>query len=456
MGLVKLALKAPYLIIVFILVIVVLGVTVLFRLPMDLLPLFKTPAVQILTLYPGMPAEIVERDITNRLERWTGQANGISRQESRSLIGVSIVKDYFRPDIDPNTAMSQVTSLAISDLYYLPPGTIPPMVMPFDPTASIPLCLLSISSDVLDEKQIYDVAYFDIRNLLQGISGVIAPAVYGGKLRRILAYVDRDKLQARGLSPMDVVDAIQSYNVFIPTGNAKIGGLDYMINANGMVAEVREMNDFPVKVVNGAPVFLRDVARAEDSHQIQTNIVRVNGKRQVYIPIYRQPGANTVQVVDGVREALSFILKRLHEGLNLDVVMDQSAYVRKAIRDLEEEGFLGGLLASLVILIFLLSPRFTFIVLLDLPVKVLAPFIVLYFTGNSINAMTLGGIALSIGVLIDHAVVVIENTARHLDMGKGRRQAAEEAAEEVSMPNMIATITLMIIFFPVIFLTGMG
>ena len=456
MGLVKLAIRLPHLIVVLIAAIVIIGLVVLFRIPTDILPVFKTPAVQILTLYPGMPAEIVERDITNRLERWTGQSNGVSRQESRSLIGVSIVKDYFRPDIDPSTAISQVTSYAISDLYYLPPGTLPPMIMPFDPTATIPLCLLSISSPTLDETRLYDIAYFDLRNLLQGIPGVIAPAVYGGKIRRILVYVDRDKLETRGLSPMDVVSAVQANNVFIPTGNAKIGGYDYMINANAMVKDVKEINDFPVKVVDGATVFVKDVARAEDSHQIQTNSVRIDGRRQVYIPVYRQPGASTVQVVEGVREALSGLLLKLPKGINLDIVMDQSEFVRKAIRSLEEEGALGALLASLVILIFLLSFRYTFIVAMGLPVKIIAPFIVLYFTGNSLNVMTLGGIALAIGIMIDHAVVVVENTARHIAMGKPRNQAAVEAAEEVSMPNLVSTLTLMMVFFPVIFLAGMG
>src|SRR6266852_1641874 len=196
MGLVRLALRNPYAVAVIGLAILVIGLTALTRIPVDILPQFKTPAVQILTLYPGMPTDVVERDITNRLERWTSQANGIARQESRSLIGVSVVKDFFRSDIDPNAALSQVSSLAISDLYYLPPGTIPPMVMPFDPTAAQPLALLAISSDTLDETALYDVAYFQIRNLLSGTPGVIAPAVYGGRLRRILSYVDRDKLQA--------------------------------------------------------------------------------------------------------------------------------------------------------------------------------------------------------------------------------------------------------------------
>src|SRR5216683_2727718 len=263
---VRFALRNPYAVVVMVLAIIIIGFTAIGRIPTDILPIFKTPAVQILTFYPGMPAEIVERDITNRLERWTSQANGIARQESKSLIGVSIVKDYFRPDIDPNTAMSQVSSLATSDLYYLPPGTIPPMVMPFDPTATVPLALITVSSDELDEKKLYDVAYFDLRNRLQGIPGVIAPAVYGGKLRRILAYVDRDRLQARGLAPMDVVSALKGLSTLIPTGTAKFGDRDYQIITNGMPDRVAEMNDFPIKIDNGAPVFMRDVGEVKGAH----------------------------------------------------------------------------------------------------------------------------------------------------------------------------------------------
>ena len=341
------ALHNPYAVAIGVLTVLLLGAVSLTRIPADILPVFKAPAVQILTLYPGMPAEVMEKDITSRLERWTGQANGVARQESRSLTGVSIVRDYFRPDIDPNTAMSQVSSLAISDLYYLPPGTIPPMVMPFDPTAALPLALLSVSSPTLDETKLYDVAYFDLRNRLQGISGVIAPAVYGGRIRRILAYVDRERLQSRSVSPLDVVQALQNFNTMIPTGNAKIGDFDYQINANGMVPKVEEMNRFLVKIdQRGAPTTIGDVGSVEDSNQIQTNIVHVNGRRQVYIPIYRQPGANTIGVVEGVKNAISEILARLPKGINLDVVLDQSIYVRQAIASLQREIALGTFLAA--------------------------------------------------------------------------------------------------------------
>jgi multidrug efflux pump subunit AcrB len=452
---VKAALKNPYAVIVLALAILVIGLTAIFKLPTDILPTFKTPAVQIVTFYPGMPAEVMEKDIMTRLERWTGQSNGIARQEAKAMIGVCVVKDFFREDIDPNTAMSQVTSLAMSDLFYLPPGTIPPMVMPFDPTATIPLCLISVSSPQFDETKLYDVAYFDLRNRLQSITGVIAPAVYGGRLRRILAYVDPLKAQARGLSPLDVINAIRDFNVMIPTGNAKFGALDYQINANGMVPAVAQLNDLPLRVGNGPPTYIRDVAKVEDSHQIQTNIVRVQGKRQVYIPIYRQPGANTIAVVEGIKAQLKPILERI-KGINLDVVMDQSVYVRQAIRNLVQEAALGFLLAAAMVFIFLGSARPTGIVLIALPLAVLGSLIGLYFSRQTLNAMTLGGIAVVIGLLIDESIVVLENTARHLEMGASQREAALMGAGEVMRPLTIVTITISVVFFPIVFMGGIG
>ncbi len=463
MGLVKTALKNPYLVIVMTLVILVLGISSFVRLPADLLPIFKTPAVQIITFYPGMPAEVMERDIMSRLERWTGQSVGIEHQEGKSMIGVSVVKNFFREDIDPNTAMSQVTSLAMSDLFYLPPGTIPPMIMPFDPTASIPLCLLSISSPTMSEKELYDVAYFELRNRLQSISGVIAPAVYGGVLRRILAYVDRDELETRGLSPMDVVNALKRSNLMIPTGNAKMGMLDYQINSNAMVTEVAELDDIPIKVEEGATVFLRDVASAQDSHQIQTNIVRVNGKRQVYIPIYRQPGANTIQIVNEVHQSSVRILQRLREmdprakDLRMDVVMDQSVSVKNSINQLKYAGIFGAILAAIVVWVFLSNVRLTMIILLSLPLSILAAFTGLYFSGNAINSMTLGGLALAVGILVDQSIVVLDNISRHFRMeGKSSMQAALDGATEVAGPVLISTITFVVVFFPIVYLSGMA
>lgn len=451
------SLRNPHAVVVAALTVVLLGGVAVSRIPTDVLPTFTTPAVQVLTLYPGMPAEVMEKDITSRLERWTGQSNGIARQEARSMNGVSIVRDYFRPDIDPNTAMSQVSSLAIADMYYLPPGTIPPMIMPFDPTASMPLCLVSVSSPTFDETELYDIAYFELRNRLQGISGVIAPAVYGGRIRRILAYVDRDKLTARNLSPMDVVKTLKDFNTFIPTGNAKIGEYDYQINADGMVQHVEQMNQFPIRVDDGgATVYIRDVGRVEDTHQIQSNIVRVNGRRQVYIPIYRQPGANTIAVVDGIKETIGSILSRLPRGVNLDVVLDQSVYVRKAIAALEREALYGALLAAVMIWLFIGSLRSTAVIMLSVPLSVLAAITCLYATGDSLNAMTLGGLALAVGRLVDDSIVVLENTHRHVALGKPPLEAARVAADEVRVPILVATVVTIVVFAPVVFLTGIG
>lgn len=474
--LVRVSIANPYLVIVLCLLIVVLGYVTLTRIAVDILPSFKTPAVQVLTLYPGMPTEIMEKDITNRIERWTSQSEGIARQESRSMMGVSIVKNYFRDDIDPNTAFSQVTSYAMSDLYYLPPGTIPPMVMLFDPSAPMPTALLAASSDVLDEKESYDLAYFNVRNMLSGSPGVIAPAVFGGKLRRIYIYCDQVKLQAYGLSLMDVQRAIKRSNLMLPTGTAKIGQIDYMVDMQNMVEDPAELNDVVVKVHNGRPIYVHDVGEVQDTAAIQTNVVRISrapnweSKRQVYIPVFRRPGSNTIEVVSGVRERIPEFLDRLPpkegytdpdtgkpaSGLKLDVVGDQSVFVKNAIRSLTLEGILGAVLASLMVLIFLGSFRSTVIIALTIPLSVLVAVIGLYFTGNTLNAMTLGGLALVMGRLVDDPIVVIENTFRHLDMGKTPSRAAMDSAMEVAMPVLVATITTAVVFFPVVFLSGMG
>jgi len=455
--LVVLSLNNPHLIFVIMLALSILGTIAYVMIPKDLLPTFRIPAVQVLTLYPGMPAEVVEKDITSRLERWTGQSIGISHQESRSLLGVSIVRDFFRSDIDLNTALGQVTSLAMSDLYYLPPGTIPPMVMPFDPTATIPLVLLSISSDNYDETKLYDIAYFDLRNRLQGISGVIAPAVYGGKLRRILTYVNPDKLKLYNLSSMNVLDTINQFNTLIPAGNMKIGDKDYQIVTNGMVHDVRDINRFPVRsTFQGKEVAIADVANTQDSSQIQSNIVRVNGKRQVYIPVYRQPGANTIAVVDGIRDSIASILKRLPSGISIDLVADQSKYVRAAINSLTLETLLGGVFAALVIWLFLGNFIISLSAAIAIPISILIAFLCLYFSHDSLNAMTLGGLALAIGRLVDDSIVVTENITRHRNQGMGAYAASAVGASEVMLPVLAATITTLIVFVPVFFLTGMS
>ncbi len=449
------AFKNKHFVIVIALLVAVVSIVAIQRLPVDILPNYKTSAVQVLTLYPGMPAEVMEKDITSRLERWTGQANGIERQESKSMIGVSIVKDFFTEGIDPNTALSQVTSLAMSDLYYLPPGTVPPMVMPYDPTASIPLALLAVSSDSLTEKELYDIAYFQLRNLLGSVPGVIAPAVYGGKLRRIYMYVYPDKLQAYNLSQTDVVDAVQKNNVMIPTGDVNIGNLNYSVNANGMLPEVNDFNNIVIKMAkDGSPIFLKDIGYAKDASAIQTNMVHINGKRQVYIPVYKRTGANTIAAVEGIKGKLTELKERLPKSVNLNVVLDQSTYVRHSISGLMKEGIIGLVLVSLALLLFLGNARAMFIVAISIPLSVMFAFIGLFFTGDTINSMTLGGIALAIGLLVDSSIVVIENIEKHLKTGQTPSVAAYEGAKEVALPVLVTTITIFIVFFPIIFLTG--
>src|SRR5439155_512287 len=318
------------------------------------------------------------------------------------------------------------------------------------------LALLTVSSETLNETQLYDVAYFNIRNMLSGITGTIAPAVFGGRIRRILVYVDPNQLAARNLSPMDVVNGLRQWNTLVPTGDAKLGSTDYMIVTNGMVPKVDEINDFPLKVVNGAPVFVKDIGSARDTYQIQTNVVHVNGRRQVYIPVYRQPGANTIEVVEGVKRALANIKSRIPSGIDLRVIFDQSIYVRRWLGSLEKEAMLGAVLAALMVLVFLGSVRYTVVVSLTIPLSILAALIGLYATGNTLNSMTLGGLALAVGRLVDDSIVVLENTVRHLRMGKTAFEAARDAAEEVAMPVIVSTITTVVVLSPVVFLTGLG
>ncbi len=489
--LVRVSVFNPYLVIVLCLFIVVIGYVCVGRVPVDILPSYETPAVQILTLYPGMPTEFMDRTITNRIERWTGQAVGIQRQESRTMIGVSVVRDHFAEGVDPNAAFAQVASLASADLYYLPPGTVPPMVMLYDPTAPLPTAYLAASSEVLNETQVYELAYFNVRNMLQGTPGVIAPAVFGGKLRRIYGELDPQLLHPRNLSLMDVQAALARGSPMIPPGRLALGkepgvpehlhDRDVLLELNNMPDQATALNYVPVKVGNSTQdslrqqVDLRAVGGIPDRVQnaIQTNMVRITrepewkGQQTVYIPILRRPGSNTIEVVEGVKKSIPTFINRLppqkdaqgkdlEEPLKLDVVADQSVFVRNAVNNLLWEGALGAVLASLMVLLFIGSVRSTLVIALTIPLSALVAVIGLYFTGNTLNLMTLGGLALVMGRLVDDPIIDIENTFRHLDMGKSPMQAALDSAREIAMPVLVATITTVAVFFPVIFLYGMG
>ena len=468
---IRIALRNPYLALVCVLMVFVIGLMSALRLPKDLLPTFDTSAVQIVCFYPGMPPEVMEQDIMSRLQRWSGQSSGIEHQEAKAMQGVCIVKDFFHPEISSAEAVSQVSMYAMSDMFYLPPGTIPPMVMPFDPTASVPLCLVSVSNNAMTDAELYDVAYKNLRNNLQSISGVIAPAVNGGTLRRILCYTDPEKLKAYNLSIMDVHQALRKQNVLIPAGSAKIQNKEFYIYTNAIPSDVDMLNDAPVKMgPDGEPILFSDIGEVKDTRQIQSNIVRVNGRSLVYVPVYRQPGSNTIEIVKNIKLKLAEILERLKEekrdaagnddpkmkDLKLEVVMDQSAKVEESIDALTWAALFGALFAGGIVLVFLRNLRSTAIIVIAIPVSILASLIGLYFSGNTINAMTLGGLALAVGILIDQAIVVLDNVERHMQMGTGRLQSAWLGTREVAIPLFVSTLTFIVVFFPVIFLSGLA
>jgi multidrug efflux pump subunit AcrB len=445
-------------VVVLVLTFVVLGVLSLLAIPIDILPVFKAPAVQVLTFYGGMPATNIENDITNRMERWTGQAAGTARQESRSIVGASIIRNFYREDIDPNGALTQVNSLASAAIPYLPPGTLPPVILPFDPTSTTPVCLVALDSKRWGESILYDTGRYEVRNMIMSVPGAVAPVVYGGKLRTVLAYMNREKMQARNLSPIDLMQALDKFNIFLPTGDAKIGAIDYALDSNAMYTLIERMGDIPVRTdKKGRIIFLKDVADTRDAALMQTNIVRVDGRRQVYIPVYRQMGSSTLNVVHGLKEAVPEMKGKLtHANIDLKVVMDQSVYVEHSIKSLAQEGILGAILCSVVILLFLGEWRMTLIAVMTIPISVLTAITFLYWFGLTINVMTLAGLALAIGPLVDSAVICLENTHRHLGLGADPREAAFFGASEVAMPECVATFCLLLVIAPLALMPGLG
>ena len=452
---IKLSFKNPYLVFVMVVVVAVLSAVLIPRMPVDILPQFKKYAMQILTLYPGMPAEVVEKDITSRMERWTGQSPGIEKQLSKSLMGVSIVTNFYGEDVDPAEAMANTSAYAMSDMYYQPPGTLPPMVQPFDPTASKPLMLLTVSSKVKSGKELYGLAYYNLRQMLSSVPGIVAPAAYGGSKRRVYIYVDPSKLEALGISQTQVNDAIKENTTMIPSGIAEIGSINYGIDAKGMIIDIEDFNDIVVTYKNGKPIYVKDIGVAADASVIQTNIARVDGKEQVYLPIFKRPGANTIESVEAVKAAIPDLKQRMPDDVNLNVIFDQSSYVRNAISGLSYAGLGGLALVIIVLILFLGNFRSALIVSISLPLSILFAFIVLSITGQAINSITLGGLALVLGLLVDNSIVVLENIDRHLKMNKTAWQASLDAALEVATPVLASTLVIIVVFFPVMFLTGM-
>ena len=451
----KFALAYPYFIIMVCLVVAVVGVTTVVGMPVDLFPEINIPVVVVATFYAGMPPQQIEADITNTFERFFTLGSNIDHIESRSLTGVSLVKIYFQPGTDPNAALSNIANLAMADLRRLPPGTLPPVVLKFD-ASSLPVCLLTLKGKGLSETQLKDLAQFQVRNQVANVQGASVPQPFGGTYRQIQVFVDPMKLEAHQLSLMDVVRAINDSNLILPAGDVRIGNRDYNIYANSQVPKAEEINQLPLKSVGLGSVMVADVGKAQDAGAIQTNIVRIDGQKSVYIPILKQGGdSNTIAIVNGIKEATKHLVD-VPDALRTAVVFDQSIFVKTALKNLLKEGGIGLALTGLMILLFLGSPRATFAVLLSIPLSALTCFLVMDATGGSINTMLLGGLALAFSRLIDDSVVVLENIFRFMEQGVVPREAAEKGGMEVALAVLAATSSTSIVFFPVTFFYGVS
>jgi multidrug efflux pump subunit AcrB len=451
----KFALAYPYFIIMLCLVVAVVGITTVVRMPVDLFPQINIPVVVVATFYSGMPPQQIEADITNTFERFFTLGSNIDHLESRSLTGVSLIKVYFKPGTNANAALSNIANLAMADLRRLPPGTLPPVVLKFD-ASSLPVCLITLKGQGLNETQLKDLAQFQVRNQVANVKGASVPQPFGGTYRQIQVYVDPVKLEAYQLSLMDVVQAVNDSNLILPAGDVRIGNRDYNIYANSQVATPSDANQIPLKTVGLGSVLVADVGKAEDAGAIQTNIVRIDGQKSVYIPVLKQGGgSNTIAIVNGVKEATRHLVD-VPEALKTTVVFDQSLFVKTALKNLLKEGGIGLVLTGLMILLFLGSPRATFAVLLSIPLSALACFLVVSGMGGSVNTMLLGGLALAFSRLIDNSVVVLENIFRFMERGVAPREAAEKGGTEIALAVLAATCTTSIVFFPVTLFYGVS
>ena len=451
----RFAIRFPYLIIVICLITCVVGVTSLVRMPVDLFPPIRIPVVVVATFFNGMPPEQIETDITGRFERFFTLASGVDHIESRSLPGVSLIKIYFQPGYNADSAVTSIANLAMADLRKLPPGTLPPVVLQFD-ASSLPVCLITLKGEGLNEAKLRDLGQFDVRNQVANVPGASVPQPFGGRYRQIMVYVDPLKLEAHQLSVMDVVRTVNDANLILPAGDVKIGPYDYNLYVNSQINDMKDIDQVPLKTVGNASVLVGDVGHAVDGSEIQYNIVRVDGQPSVYLLVLKQGGdANTIAVVDGIKEAIAHLFD-VPKQLVTKVVFDQSVFVRNAIENLIHEGLIGLVLTGVMILVFLGSMRATVAVFLSIPLSALAAFIALSIGNSTVNAMILGGLALAFSRLIDNSVVVLENIFRHMEMGEPPEVAAERGGREVALPVLAATLATVVVFFPVTFLYGVS
>ncbi|HET6364427.1 MAG TPA: efflux RND transporter permease subunit, partial [Nitrospirota bacterium] len=454
MWIVRLALRRPYTIAVMALLLLVLGALSLTRMIVDIFPAIDIPVVVVVWNYPGLSPEDMERRVVLISERaYSTTVNGIQRIESQSIPGVGLLKVYFQPGSDIGAAISQIASVSNTILRITPPGMQPPTIVQFN-ASNVPVAQLTVSSDTLPEEKIFDYGLNFIRVRLFTIPGLATPAPFGGKNRQIMIDVDPGALASRGLSPADVVAALQSSNIIIPAGTARMGGTEYNVLVNTSPRILDQFNKIPIKVVGNAPVYIGDVARVSDSFAAQTNIVRVNGRRATYLAILKHADASTLAVVDATREAIPSIKEVAPEGLELKIDFDQSVFVRSAIEGVVREAVLASILVSVMILIFLGSWRSMVVVSTSIPLSIFAAIICLNLTGQSINIMTLGGLALAIGMLVDDATVAVENIHRNQALGKPLTLAVLDGSSQIAVPAIVSTLSICVVFFPVVLLFG--
>jgi multidrug efflux pump subunit AcrB len=456
MWIVRLALRRPYTFAVFALLLLILGPLSIINTPTDIFPNINIPVVSIVWNYQGLSAvDMANRIVTLTERTLTTTVDNIDHIESQSLVGVAVVKVYFQPTVTLATAIAQITAVSQTQLRQLPPGTTPPLIITYT-ASSVPILQLGLSGEGLSEQQLNDYGLNFIRTQFATIEGAESPYPYGGKQRQVQVDLDQQALQARGLSPNDVVNAISAQNLILPAGTAKVGSFEYQLATNSAPTTIQGLNDLPIKSVNGAIVYIRDVAHVRDGFPPQTNIVRVDGQRASLMTVLKNGNVSTLDVISRIRAMLPIIASQLPPQLRITPLSDQSIFVRGAIAGVVREGIIAGCLTAVMILVFLGSWRSTLIIAVSIPLSILVSLILLGTLGETINIMTLGGLALAVGILVDDATVEIENINRNLEEGKEVEQAILDGAAQIAVPAFVSTLSICIVFVPMFFMGGVA
>ena len=454
MGIVRFALKFPYTFYVLAAFIVFVGVSAIWVMPEDIFPEINIPVVSVIWQYSGLSAPEMEQRVTTYSQySMSTNVTGIKNMEAQTLNGISVVKVYFQPDVSLDLAISQIVSAAELVRSVLPAGIQPPTIVKYD-ASTVPVLQLSLASDRLSEQQLYDYGLYNLRQQLAPVQGVTFPAPDGGKYRQIMVDIDPLKLQARGLTPTDVVNAVNAQNLTLPSGLAKIGDTQYTVRTNAMPVSIADLNNIPIKYVNGQTIFLKDVGQVHDGWAVQQNLVHQDGRRSVLLSVLKNGNASTVAVVSGVRKVLQIARAAAPPGLQINELFDQSKLVTASIAGVLHEGAIAAGLTELMILLFLGSWRSTLIVLISIPLSILSSIIVLYFMGYTLNTMTLGGMALAVGILVDDSTVTIENTHRLRSAGMSFAAATLHGSAGIAVPTMVSTLAISCVFTSVVFLEG--